>query len=56
VVARSVGVACSVPGVDRVVLVVRDGEQDAVRDAVEPHLGDDGPEVAMVAGGATRQL
>jgi 2-C-methyl-D-erythritol 4-phosphate cytidylyltransferase len=56
VVARSVRTGRAVPGVDRVVLVVRDGEQDAVRDAVEPHLGDDGPEVAMVAGGATRQL
>lgn len=56
VVARSVRTARTVPGVDRVVLVVRDGEQDAVRAAVEPHLGGDGPEVAMVAGGDTRQL
>ncbi len=38
----------------RVVLVVREGEQEAVRAAVEPHLDDDGPEVAMVTGGATR--
>ncbi|HEY3529362.1 MAG TPA: 2-C-methyl-D-erythritol 4-phosphate cytidylyltransferase [Nocardioides sp.] len=56
VVARSVRTARSVPGVDRVVLVVRDGEQDAVRTVVEPHLDDDGPEVAMVTGGATRHL
>jgi len=54
VVARSVRVARAVPGVRRVVLVVRDGEQDAVRAAVEPFLTDGPPEVAMVAGGATR--
>jgi 2-C-methyl-D-erythritol 4-phosphate cytidylyltransferase len=68
VVAHSVRTACQVPGVRRVVLVVRDGEQDAVRQAVEPHLppettdappsGPDGaaPEVGMVTGGATRHL
>ncbi len=54
VVARSVRTACSVPGVRRVVLVVRDGEREAVRAAVEPHLLDGGPEVAMVTGGDTR--
>jgi 2-C-methyl-D-erythritol 4-phosphate cytidylyltransferase len=54
VVARSVRTARAVPGVTRVVLVVRDGEQAAVRAAVEPHLGDTGPEVVMVTGGATR--
>jgi 2-C-methyl-D-erythritol 4-phosphate cytidylyltransferase len=58
VVARSVRTACAVPGVRRVVLVVRDGDQDAVRAAVEPFLGqpgrEPGPEVAMVTGGATR--
>jgi 2-C-methyl-D-erythritol 4-phosphate cytidylyltransferase len=54
VVARSVRTARAVPGVRRVVLVVRDGEQDAVRAAVEPFLADGPPEVAMVAGGATR--
>jgi 2-C-methyl-D-erythritol 4-phosphate cytidylyltransferase len=54
VVARSVRTASSVAGVRRVVLVVRDGEQDVVRRAVEPHLADDAPEVAMVVGGATR--
>jgi 2-C-methyl-D-erythritol 4-phosphate cytidylyltransferase len=37
-----------------VVLVVRLGEEDAVRRAVEPELTDDGPEVAMVSGGDTR--
>jgi 2-C-methyl-D-erythritol 4-phosphate cytidylyltransferase len=54
VVARSVRTACAVPGVRRVVLVVRDGEQDAVRAAVEPFLPDAPPDVAMVAGGLTR--
>jgi 2-C-methyl-D-erythritol 4-phosphate cytidylyltransferase len=54
VVARSVGTACAVAGVRRVVLVVRDGEQEAVGDAVTPYLADHGPEVAVVAGGATR--
>ena len=54
IVARSVRTACAVPGVGRVVLVVRDGEQDAVRAAVEPHLPADAPEVAMVAGGSSR--
>ena len=54
VVARSVRTACAVPGVRRVVLVVRDGEQDAVRATVEPYLSDEPPEVAMVVGGATR--
>jgi 2-C-methyl-D-erythritol 4-phosphate cytidylyltransferase len=33
---------------------VRDGEQEAVRAAVEPVLSEGPPEVAMVAGGATR--
>lgn len=56
VVARSVRTARGVPGVERIVVVVRDGEQDAVRRAVEPELTDAGPEVAMVVGGATRHL
>ena len=56
VVARSVRTASEVPGVVRVVLVVRDGEQDAVRAAVEPHLDPGPPEVAMVTGGETRHL
>jgi len=54
VVARSVRTALTVPGVRRVVLVVRDGEQEAVRAAVEPYLEPHAPEVAMVTGGATR--
>jgi 2-C-methyl-D-erythritol 4-phosphate cytidylyltransferase len=54
VVARSVRTARAVAGVRRVVLVVREGEQDAVRAAVEPYLSDEEPEVAMVVGGATR--
>jgi len=54
VVARSVRTARTVPGVRQVVLVVRDGEQEAVRQSVEPFLEDTGPEVAMVTGGATR--
>src|SRR3954451_11203918 len=53
-VARSVKTARAVPGVRRVVLVVREGEQDAVRAAVEPVVSDEPPEVAMVVGGATR--
>jgi 2-C-methyl-D-erythritol 4-phosphate cytidylyltransferase len=56
VVARSVRTACAVDGVRRVVLVVRDGDQAAMREAVEPHLDDGLPEVAMVVGGATRHL
>ncbi|HET8664487.1 MAG TPA: 2-C-methyl-D-erythritol 4-phosphate cytidylyltransferase [Nocardioides sp.] len=54
VVAHSVRTACQVPGVRRVVLVVRSGEEADVRRAVEPHLPDPGPEVGMVVGGATR--
>ncbi len=54
VVARSVVTARAVPGVRRVVLVVRDGEQEAVRAAVEPSLDDEPPQVAMVTGGRTR--
>ena len=54
VVAHSVRTTRAVPGVGRVVLVVRDGEQDAVRDSVEPWLDETGPEVAMVGGGTTR--
>lgn len=54
VVARSVRTACAVPGVRRVVVVVREGEQDAIRAAVEPHLPEPGPDVAMVVGGDTR--
>jgi 2-C-methyl-D-erythritol 4-phosphate cytidylyltransferase len=54
VVARSVRTACSVPGVRRVVLVVRAGEEQSVREAVEPYLPEGGPEVAMVTGGETR--
>lgn len=62
VVARSVLTARTVPGVRRVVLVVRHGEEDAVRAAVEPFLDpaagsghrEEGAEVAMVTGGPTR--
>jgi 2-C-methyl-D-erythritol 4-phosphate cytidylyltransferase len=54
VVARSVRTARAAAGVRRVVLVVRAGEEDAVRRAVEPDLSEDGPEVAMVTGGETR--
>lgn len=54
VVARSVRTACAADGVRRVVLVVREGDQAAVREAVEPYLGEGPPEVAMVVGGATR--
>jgi 2-C-methyl-D-erythritol 4-phosphate cytidylyltransferase len=54
VVTRSVITACQVAHVVRVVIVVRDGEEAAVREAVEPHLREGWPEVAMVVGGATR--
>jgi 2-C-methyl-D-erythritol 4-phosphate cytidylyltransferase len=54
VVARSVRAARATAGVRRVVLVVRPGEEDAVRRAVEPDLADDRPEVVMVTGGDTR--
>jgi 2-C-methyl-D-erythritol 4-phosphate cytidylyltransferase len=54
VVARSLRTARSVSSVGRVVLVVREGDQDVVRRAVEPYLGDGGTEVVMVTGGATR--
>jgi 2-C-methyl-D-erythritol 4-phosphate cytidylyltransferase len=61
VVARSVRTALTVPGVRRVVLVVREGEQETVRAAVEPFLepvasagAGVAPEVAMVTGGRTR--
>jgi 2-C-methyl-D-erythritol 4-phosphate cytidylyltransferase len=50
--ARSVSTALAVTGVARVVVVVRDGEQDAVAAALAPHLG--GAEVTLVVGGATR--
>jgi 2-C-methyl-D-erythritol 4-phosphate cytidylyltransferase len=62
VVARSIRTARAVPGVRRVVPVVREGEQEAVRAAVEPFLDpatgsgrrEERPEVAMVTGGPTR--
>ena len=54
VVARSVLTARQVPGVERIVLVVRDGDHVAVRDAVQPHLTGPGPEIAVVTGGETR--
>ncbi|MFB9312384.1 IspD/TarI family cytidylyltransferase [Nocardioides plantarum] len=50
--ARSVLTALAVGGVTRVLVVVRDGEQDAVAAALGPHLGV--AEVALVVGGATR--
>lgn len=56
VLAWSVRTALTLPDVRRVVLVVRAGEEGAVADAVAPHLRVDGagPEVGVVAGGATR--
>ena len=53
VLARSVRTALAVPGVTRVVLVVRPGEEAAVRAALAPHLSDS-DEVLVVAGGASR--
>lgn len=52
VLAWSVRDALALDDVVRVVLVVRRGEEQAVADAVAPHLG--GREVGVVIGGATR--
>lgn len=52
VLVRSVLTALAVADVARVVVVVRDGELDAVGAALAPHLG--GREVTLVVGGATR--
>lgn len=52
VIAWSVRDALALDDVARVVLVVRPGEEQAVADAVVPHLGD--REVDVVTGGATR--
>lgn len=58
VLAWSVRTALAVEGVRRVVVVVRDGEQQDVADALAPHLpaepGPGTPEALMVAGGETR--
>lgn len=56
VLAHSVRTALATPGVRRVVVVARPGEEAAVTEALLPHLppGDEGPEVALVTGGATR--
>ncbi len=53
VLAWSVRDALALDDVRRVVVVVRDGEQEAVGEALTPHLDAD-QEVAVVAGGATR--
>ncbi|MDN4162529.1 IspD/TarI family cytidylyltransferase [Nocardioides abyssi] len=52
VLAWSVRDALALDDVARVLLVVRAGEEQAVADAVVPHLGD--REVGVVTGGATR--
>ena len=52
VLAWSVTDALAAVDVTRVVVVVRPGEEDAVSDALAPHLG--GGEVLLVPGGATR--
>ncbi|MCW2813823.1 MAG: 4-diphosphocytidyl-2C-methyl-D-erythritol synthase [Nocardioides sp.] len=52
VLARSVLTALAVADVARVVVVVRDGEQDAVGAALVPYLGE--ARVDLVVGGATR--
>jgi len=52
VLAWSVADALAAAGVGRVVVVVRPGEEDAVSEALAPHLGD--AEVLLVPGGATR--
>jgi 2-C-methyl-D-erythritol 4-phosphate cytidylyltransferase len=52
VLAWSVRDALALDDVRRVLVVVRPGEQDAVAEALAPHLGDG--EIGIVAGGATR--
>jgi 2-C-methyl-D-erythritol 4-phosphate cytidylyltransferase len=52
VLGRSVRAALAVPDVVRLVIGVRAGDEEAVRDAVAPLLGD--REVRLVPGGATR--
>jgi 2-C-methyl-D-erythritol 4-phosphate cytidylyltransferase len=52
VLGHSVRAALAVPDVATLVLGVRAGDEDAVRDAVAPLLGD--REVRLVPGGATR--
>lgn len=58
VLVHSVRTALATPGVRRVVVVARPGEEEAVTRALVPHLpaeGEEGvPEVALVTGGATR--
>ncbi len=53
VLVWSVRDALAVPGVRRIVLVVRESEQEAVAAAVVPHLGTQ-DQVEVVVGGATR--
>jgi 2-C-methyl-D-erythritol 4-phosphate cytidylyltransferase len=52
VLGCSVRAALAVPDLARLVIVVRDGDESAVREAVAPLLGD--REVLLVPGGATR--
>ncbi len=52
VLGRSVSAALAVTEVVRVVIGVRAGDEDAVREAIAPLLGD--REVRLVAGGTTR--
>lgn len=52
VLAWSVTAALSLEDVGRVLVVCRAGEEDAVAEAIGPHLGEG--EVGIVAGGATR--
>lgn len=53
VLARSLITALAVPAVARVVLVIRPGEEDAVAEAVAPHLAET-DEVLVVPGGTVR--
>lgn len=52
VLGTSLTTALAIEGVRRILLVVRDGDQEAVADAVVPLLGE--REVGVVVGGATR--
>ena len=52
VLGRSLETALAVPDIARIVVVVRDGEQEAVGEALTPLLGE--REVTLVVGGRTR--
>ena len=52
--AWSLSHALAASGLDRVVVVTAPGERDEVAAALSPYLPEEGPEVALVDGGASR--